>query len=74
MVKSPARFRSLQFVIPAVVLGGVVALAAPGGAVAQKKGAAGKKAPACGLRNFPLYPGASWTYKSGVDEMKISVD
>jgi hypothetical protein len=72
MVKSTARFRSLQFVVPAVVLGGVVALAAPGGAVAQKK--AGRKAPACGLRNFPLYAGASWTYKAGVDEMKISVD
>ena len=72
-MKSPARFRSLRFVLPAAILGGVVALAAPVGAVAQKKGAA-KKAPACGLRNFPLFPGASWTYQAGVDAMKISVD
>jgi hypothetical protein len=73
MVKSTARFRSLKFVVPALALGGAVALFSPG-AVAQKKGAAGKKAPACGLRNFPLYAGASWTYKSGTDEMKIAVD
>ena len=72
-MKSTARFRSLKLIVPALALGVAVALVSPG-AVAQKKGGGGKKAPACGLRNFPLYTGASWTYKSGTDEMKISVD
>jgi hypothetical protein len=71
MVKSTARFRSFRFVLPALAFGAAVALASPG-AVAQKKGP--KPKPACGLRNFPLYAGASWTYQAGTDQMKISVD
>jgi len=47
---------------------------APGHALAKPKAkAAGGPAAACGLRNLPLYSGASWTYKSGPDEMKVAV-
>ena len=72
-MKSTARFRMFALVLPALAL---AALAVPGSfegrAHAQKKGP--KPKPACGLRNFPLYAGASWTYKSGPDEMKITVE
>jgi hypothetical protein len=52
-----------------------VALAAPGtsSAAKAKKAGAGAPAPACGIRSLPLYAGASWTYKSGPDEMKLVV-
>ncbi len=76
-MKSTARSRSFRFALSVLAFGVVAALAMPavleGRAVAQKKKGA-KPKPACGLRNLPLYAGASWTYKSGVDEMKIAVD
>jgi hypothetical protein len=74
MVKSIARSRSFRIVVPALALAAAAALSLPHAAAAPKKGGGGAKKPACGLRNLPLYPGASWTYKSGVDEMKLAVD
>src|SRR5262249_46545229 len=68
MVKS-----TLRILVPALAVGGAIALLSPG-AVAQKKGAAAHKPPACGLRNLPLFAGASWTHRAGTDEMKISIE
>jgi hypothetical protein len=75
MVKSTARVRLLSFfVLPALALAALVAPGSEGHALAQKKAGGPKPKPACGLRNLPLFTGASWTYKSGVDEMKITVE
>ncbi len=75
MVTSMVGSRLVRFALPALALAVIAAPAVfEGHAVAQKKAKGARPKAACELRNFPIYAGASWTYKSGVDEIKISVE